>query len=102
MSVSFVNNHQPINPDDFEDEPQRAAIHLAPSNTANGINNNSNSNNGRSEPAPQTTTTSVTRVTNMNIHQHTSTEPLQIHGGNRRMEVQLISIRIKYNIINNL
>jgi len=83
VSVSFVNNHQPINPDDFEDEPQQAAIHLVPIGP-NGTNNNSHSNNGRSEPAPQTTLT--TRVTNMNI-QHHNTAPLQIHGGNRRMEV---------------
>jgi len=90
VSVHFVNNNnQPINPDDDEEEPQQVTIHLAPTNTADGTNSCSNANQqGRSDEPSSKTSLSATRNNALNPSNHNT--PLQIHGGNRRMEVSIV------------
>ncbi len=90
VSISFLNDHQPENPDGDEEGQQQAAIQLVSINTTDSTNIAGNDNQQeRSEPSltPAPTCSSATRI---NENAPRLNMPLQIHGGNRRMEVVLI------------
>jgi len=90
VSVTFVNNRPPNNnANNDEEESQQVAIYLEPTNTADDETANITNGNQqeRHEPAPQA---SPTTRSNTSIAPYHNT-PLQIHGGNRRMEVVLIA-----------
>jgi len=86
VSVSFLNDQPPGNPDGDEERQQQAAIHSVPINTADSTNNGSNNQQGRSEPNPSSAPTCsatgiIANAPRLNMM------PLPIHGGNHRMEV---------------
>jgi len=90
VSVSFLNDHQPDNPDGNEEGQQhQISIHCVPINAADSTNSGNNNQQGRSELSPTLvpTSSSAPRV-NANA-QNYNNMPLQIHGGSRRMEVKI-------------
>jgi len=105
VSVSFVNNRQPNNNANSNDEEEshQVAIHLEPiTNTADDERANTTTNGGnqqeRHEPASQTSP--ATRNNTSNALYHNTF--LQIHGGNRRMEVILITKWVWYKLVEEL
>jgi len=87
VSVSYVNNREPIDPtddDDGEADPQQVTINMAPiNNTADSTNNGDGNNQQvRNEPSTQPPPSSSPRI-NTNAPQHNT--PLQVHGGNCRI-----------------
>jgi len=102
VSVSFVNNNQPVNPEDFQNEPQQASIRFEPNNASNVGSNNTNTNDNQqgtsNEPSPITspTTTGISTSSSVNNNMNLlhNNMPLQMHGGNRQMEV-IITVILK-------
>ena len=86
VTVAFLNGHQPGNLDGDEEGQEQTAIHLEQTNTAASTNNSNGNQQGKIDPAPQTPI--VNRIdTPIATNRNTS---LQIHGGNRRVQVTLI------------
>ena len=91
VSVSFLNDPQPGNSaGDEEGQQQQVSFHCVPiNNVVDSTNSDNNNQQGRiSEPSPTTAPTSLIAPRSNANASHLNTS-LQIHGGNRRMEVLL-------------